>query len=69
MSDEEYNQHLVMIKYFWQENRDIERYVGWESVASELYRRNPEIYKAYWDYLSSERLMSELVEKVELGEF
>ncbi len=69
MSDEEYNQHLAMIKYFWQEKRDIERYVGWESVASELYRRNPEIYNAYWDDLSAERLMSELVEKVELREF
>ena len=69
MSDEEYNQHLAMIIYFWQKKRDIERYVEWKSVALELYRRNPEIYKAYCDCLSAERLMSELVEEIGLEEF
>lgn len=66
MSDEEYNNHLAMIKYFWDEKGDPTRYCSWEIAMPEIMARNPEIIKAYTDYKITIKIFDAVINNLEL---
>lgn len=63
MTDEEYENEMNMVKYFWEEKRDATRYTGWGKVKSEIERREPHILQAIENYENAERTVSALLEK------
>lgn len=50
-------EHLDMIKYFWEEKGDIERYCHFEELKPIIQQEKPEILKAWYDYKASIKIM------------
>lgn len=51
------NEDLEMLRYFWEEKGDMERYVGYEIKLEALKVQFPEIIKANEDYKASRRVL------------
>lgn len=47
-----------MLKYYWEEKEDIERFSGLEDISDDLNKRFPEILKAWRDYNESRRRLT-----------
>lgn len=61
MELEEYYEHLSMIKYFWDEKGDIERYCHFEEVKPRLKENNPEIWEAWKKYKKSLKILNSVL--------
>ncbi len=55
---------LKMIRYFWEEKEDIERYVGYEEILPDLERDYPAIVKAWKDYKASRDILSAVIRDI-----
>jgi hypothetical protein len=47
------NPEVEMIKYFWQDKGDLERFTGWEEIKPKY----PEVAKAWDDYKISMKIL------------
>jgi len=47
------DEHLSMLKYFWEEKGDLERYYAFEELKPIIQEERPEIMKAWNDYKAS----------------
>jgi hypothetical protein len=54
----------VMLKYFWEEKEDIERYCNFEKIKPELEKKYPEILRAWNDYQVSKNILSALIKNM-----
>lgn len=57
MEEEKLQEHLNMIRYFWEEKGDITRYYAFEELKPILQERYPALLKAWNDYKASIQLM------------
>lgn len=62
MSAEQFEQELDMLRYFWTEKGDVERYVGWKELQPVLAARRPDILKAWNDHKAAEMILSAVLE-------
>ncbi len=54
-------ENLEMLKYFWEEKQDIERYSEFNNITEELIKKRPSLMAAWNDYkLAIERMNREL---------
>jgi hypothetical protein len=51
-------EHKSMLKYFWEEKGDIERYCDFEKLKPIIQEEYPELLKAWYDYKTSIRTMN-----------
>ena len=59
------NEDIRMIKYFWEERGDLERWVSWLEKVPLFEKECPELIKAWRDYLMSKRILDIIVESLE----
>lgn len=57
-----------MLKYFWEEKGNIERYVGFEAMKPKLQEQFPEVLKAWNDYKTSERIFDAVITSLNVEE-
>lgn len=61
MNEEEYQDNLATLAYFWREKRDIGRWIGWVNFKEKLASRDPVLYAAIMNYDNAERLLDRLL--------
>ena len=59
MGREEKEDFLGMVKYFWTEKRDFERWVDWDIEKAKEYC--PEMLKAWEDFKISEKILNAVI--------
>jgi hypothetical protein len=64
MTEEEREEQVTMLRYFWEEYSDIEIYAGFEEMRPYLQDNYPEILKAWEDYKMSERMLSTVIKNL-----
>ena len=52
---------VAMLKYFWQDKGNLERWVGWEETKAKY----PEVVKAWDDYKISMKILDCVIECLE----
>lgn len=57
-------QHLTMLRYFWEEKGDIERYCEYNKILPILEKERPEVVKAWNDYKVSIRTMNAIMKSL-----
>jgi len=57
-------QDLDMVRYFWQEKRDITRWCEWESKLPDFERERPEIPAAVRALIAAERTLNAICESL-----
>jgi len=57
MDTEKLDEHLAMLKYFWNEKGDIERYCDFEEIIPLLQIHHPELLKVWYDYKANIKLL------------
>lgn len=56
--------NLVMLQYFWEEKRDIERYCDFEKIKPLLEKEKPEVLKAWNEYKMSIKTMDAIMKSL-----
>jgi hypothetical protein len=54
-----------MLRYFWEEKGDLERYSGWVEMQPWLREHHPEIIKAWDDYKMAGRILTAVIRAAE----
>ena len=52
---------ISMLKYFWEEKGDIERYTAFKELKPIIQEHHPELLKAWSDYKASIKIMDAVV--------
>ena len=53
------------IVYFWEEKRDLDRWVDWEAKREYFVKELPELVKAWDDYRTAGRIMDAIVRDIQ----
>lgn len=59
---------IDMIKYFWQEKGDIERFSSWSELLPALKENYPHLISAWENYKRSEKILNCVVNNLEFKE-
>lgn len=62
-TQEEIEEAVSMVKYFWNHKGDITRWVGWQKWEPWFRKNRPEITDAYDRYISAVRTLNKLLEE------
>ena len=57
-------QDLNMLKYFWQEKEDLERFTDFEKLKPLLEKEKPEVLKAWNNYKSSKKILDIIIDNI-----
>ena len=57
-------QDLNMLKYFWQEKEDLERFIDFEKLKPLLEKEKPEVLKAWNNYKSSKKILDIIIDNI-----
>lgn len=55
---------IEMLKYFWKEMGDLERWVRFEQIKPQIQQQFPELMKAWEDYKASIKIMNLVTESL-----
>ncbi len=61
MEEKTLDEHIDMLRYFWEEKEDIERYSDFEYIKSDLEKYRPDILKAWNKYKVSKLTLNNLL--------
>lgn len=61
-------EQISLLKYFWEEKGDIEKYHGFEKLKPQIQEQFPELLKAWQDYKASIKIMDAVVESLYMDE-
>ena len=54
-------EQIYILKYFWEEKQDIERYCDFEKIRPDIQEKCPELLKAWNDYNLSIKNMDAII--------
>ena len=57
-------QDLDMLKYFWQEKEDLERFTDFEKLKPLLEKEKPEVLKAWNDYKAYKKILDIVMDNI-----
>jgi len=57
-------QDLNMLRYFWQEKEDLERFIDFEKLKPLLEKEKPEVLKAWNNYKSSKKILDIIIDNI-----
>ena len=64
MTTEELYDHLSMLRYFWQDKEDIERYCSWEEILPTIDKKRPDVVEAWKNYKRARAVLNAVMENL-----
>jgi hypothetical protein len=55
---------ISLLRYFWEEKGDLERYARFEALKPQIQEQYPELLKAWYDYKASIKIMDAVVKSL-----